>query len=113
MLAEKVRRATAIGAWTGAICGTLVGASIAFSGPLAVLLVNAFGIDPAALNVDLVLKTDTATGQQWTIAEQDPISFQWVGPVAMAVSITVGYLVSRLTWRPTERQAASSGSVHK
>ncbi len=88
-----VRRATAAAAWTGAICGTITAVTIAFSGPLVYLLHTRFGVDPAAFGVELITRTDPATGETWTTAE-DPISFQWIGPVALAVNILSGLLVS-------------------
>ena len=65
-----VPRATPKGVWIGAICGTATAGLIAFSGPI-------FGVDPE-------------TGG-------DPISFQWIGPMALVVNIFVGWAVSRWT----------------
>ena len=55
------------GVWAGAILGTASAVLIAFSGPI-------FGVDPQ-------------TGL-------DPISFQWIGPVALLVNIAAGSVVS-------------------
>jgi solute:Na+ symporter, SSS family len=86
-----VRRASPIGVWVGAICGTVTAAAIAFSGPLVAALHAHFGVDPALFGVELLTQTDPATGQTWETAE-DPISFQWIGPVALAVNLLTGYL---------------------
>jgi hypothetical protein len=55
-------------------------------------------IDPATFGVELITKTEKATGNQWVTAE-DPISFQWIGPAAILVNISVGTLVSWLLSR--------------
>jgi SSS family solute:Na+ symporter len=55
------------GVWAGAIAGTLAGGLIAFSGPI-------FGNDP--------------------VTGTDPISFQWIAPVTLAVNLVVGLTVS-------------------
>ncbi|MBL4712480.1 MAG: hypothetical protein JKX75_08300, partial [Gammaproteobacteria bacterium] len=73
----------------------IVAALIAFSGPLVYFLHTQFGIEPASLNSALIIKTDAATGTTWTSCE-DPISFQWIGPVALLVSITVGLVAAQL-----------------
>ncbi len=93
-----VRRATPLGVWFGAICGTLTAAVIAFSGPLVYLLYVWLDIDPATFGVELITKTDAATGAMWTTAK-DPISFQWIGPVALVVNIAAGTLASMLLSR--------------
>jgi len=91
-----IRRVTARDVWIATICGTTAAVCVAFSGPLVVLLVNLFGIDPALFNVELVEKMDPATGQSWLVTNKDPISFQWISPVALVVTISVGYLASVL-----------------
>jgi SSS family solute:Na+ symporter len=92
-LAFFVPRATPLGVWMGAVFGTATAAAIAFSGPLVVLLNSWFGVDPAWFGVQLVSMTDPVTGRQYWMAD-DPVSFQWIGPVAFLVNITVGTLVS-------------------
>lgn len=88
------KRSTPLGVWVGAICGTLTAAAIAFSGPLVYLLHTAFGVDPASFGVKIVPRTDAA-GESWNTCE-DPVSFQWIGPVALAVNIGTGIIVSRV-----------------
>jgi SSS family solute:Na+ symporter len=90
-----VRRTTPLGVWIGAICGTLTAAVIAFSGPLVYLLYVWFDMDPSTFGVELITKTDPTTGATWTTAK-DPISFQWIGPVALVVNIVVGTLASMI-----------------
>ena len=82
-----------VGAWAGAVCGTITAALIAFSGPLVVLL-SKLNVDPATFGVELIKQTDPGSGAQWLEASEDPISFQWIGPVAIVVNIAVGTLVS-------------------
>ena len=90
-----VRRASAVGVWIGAIFGTITAAAIAFSGPLVYFLYVQFGVDPARFGVELITRIDQATGATWMTA-QDPISYQYIGPVALAVNIVVGYIACRL-----------------
>jgi hypothetical protein len=49
------------------------------------------GLDPASLGVELIMKSDPVSGQTWMTAE-DPISFQWIGPVALAVNLFTGFV---------------------
>ena len=70
--ARFVPFATPIGAAAGAICGVVTATLIAFSGPI-------FGMD-------------FSTGEML-----DPVSFMWISPAALFVSITVGTAVSLLT----------------
>ncbi len=90
-----VKRATPAGVCIGALFGTLTAAAIAFSGPLVYLLHAHAGVDPASFGVELISKTDPVTGDTWMTAE-DPISFQWIGPVALAVNLITGYVASLL-----------------
>ena len=89
------KRSTTRGVWIGAICGTLTAVAIAFSGPLVYLLHTQFGVEPATLGVEIITRTDSATGESWKTCE-DPISFQWISPVALAVNLSIGCLVSIL-----------------
>ena len=90
-----VTRATPSGVWIGAFFGTLTAAAIAFSGPLVYLLYARFDVDPASFGVELITSTDPVTGQTWMTAE-DPISFQWIGPLALLVNILTGWAASWL-----------------
>ncbi|NNE91274.1 MAG: sodium/solute symporter [Verrucomicrobiales bacterium] len=92
------KRATPAGVWVGWFCGTTVAASIAFSGPIVTLLATKFGVDPATFGVALETVTDSKTGEEVTRAP-DPVSFQWIGPAALVVNLSVGWLVSLLTGR--------------
>lgn len=91
-----VKRATPIGAWAGTLCGIAAAVAVAFSGPLVAFLHFQFGVDPATFNVELLTRTDPATGEEWTVAE-DPISFQYMGPISIVVDLVVGTLVSYVT----------------
>jgi SSS family solute:Na+ symporter len=72
------KKARPAGVWAGAVCGVGSATLIAFSGPI-------FG-------------ADRETGL-------DPVSFQWISPVALIVNIAVGMLVNRLL--PSRRPAQS------
>lgn len=68
----------AAGVWAGAIAGTTVAILAAFSGPI-------FGFDPES--------------------GLDPISFQWITPLAMTTNLIVGMLVSLVTaWPQKQKQ---------
>lgn len=86
-------RTTRLGAWMGTICGVATAAAIAFSGPLVYLLHLKLGIDPIQFGVSVIDVTDPVSGDQWQTAE-DPISFQWIGPLALMVNLAVGIGVS-------------------
>lgn len=101
------------GVWAGAVCGTLTAAVIAFSGPLALYLTVHWGVDPDVFGVPL--RSDLHWGvpdmlgvplgidpQRGELSMADPISFQYIGPVALAVDVLVGLLVSLL---PVGRRA--------
>ena len=88
-----MRRVTARGVWIATICGTTAAFCVAFSGPLVVLLVNVLGIDPGLFNVELITKTDPASGHSWTVTNKDPISFQWISPVALVVTLGIGWMM--------------------
>jgi len=87
------------GVWAGTICGVLVGALVAFSGPLVTLLELQFGIPAETFGVELLTRVDSVTGVE-TVMAQDPISFQWIGPLALGVDVAVGMAVS---WRLAKR----------
>ncbi|MGD9857780.1 MAG: sodium/solute symporter [Planctomycetaceae bacterium] len=67
--------ATPLGAWVGTICGITAAVLVGFSGPI-------FGMVPGT--------------------NLDPISFQWIAPIAVTVNIAAGCLASLLL--PTGRR---------
>lgn len=71
--------------------GANAAAAIAFFGPLVYLLYVWLDIAPSMFGVEPITKTDAATGAMWTTAK-DPISSQWIDPVALVVNIVVGTL---------------------
>ena len=104
-----VRWAKPLGVWIGAVFGVTTAAAIAFSGPLVVFLATQCGVDPGWFGVELLTHIDPATGIETTttavremnaetglaeLVRRDPVSFQWIGPVALVVNISVGMLVS-------------------
>ena len=76
--------------WAGVISGTVTAVVIAFSGPLTYLLFDQFGIKPEVFGTELIEITDKVTGEIRSSCN-DPISFQWISPMALAVNIAVGY----------------------
>ena len=69
---------------------------ISFSGPFVAFLATRFDVDPAVFGVQLITMTDPVTGGQWITAD-DPISFQWIGPMALAVTMVTGTVACWLT----------------
>lgn len=98
-----------LGVWAGAIAGTGTAAIIAFSGPLVVLL-DGWGINPATFGATIQTKTDPVTGAVSRFAE-DPISFQWIAPLAIAANLAVGCTVSLLLPRPQATPAPEADEV--
>ena len=98
-----VKRSTPAGVWIGAFFGTVTAAAIAFSGPLVYQLHVWFDIDPSSFGVGLLQMTDKISGETWETAE-DPISFQWIGPVALAVNLLTGTIASLLLPRRERRE---------
>jgi len=111
-----VRWAKPLGVWIGAAFGVTTAAAIAFSGPLVVFLATQFDVDPGWFGVELMTHIDPDTAVETTTTavremnaetgvlepvRRDPISFQWIGPVALVVNISVGMLVS--WFLPTRR----------
>jgi len=92
-----------IGAWAGTLCGAIAATAIAFSGPLVVVLAQHCGVDPAVFNVGLITNIDAVTGAEYVTAP-DPVSFQWMAPVALATAIVTGTVVSLIGPGETVRQ---------
>jgi Na+/proline symporter len=89
--------------WAGVISGTATAVVIAFSGPLAYLMFVRFGIAPEVFGTELIEITDKVTGELRKSCN-DPISFQWISPMALAVNIAVGYAgcwIGNLARRPS------------
>jgi len=95
--------ATTVGVWAGSICGVIVAIVVAFSGPLVTYLAVKHNVDPAIFGTELISKIDPETHQEYQIA-LDPISFQWIAFLTLVANLSVGTLVSRLTYR--EKPAA-------
>ncbi|MDA1016361.1 MAG: sodium-coupled permease [Planctomycetota bacterium] len=95
------------GVIAGAICGTLTAVVIGFSGPIVMLLDTKFDIPVERFGVVWELKSsvvETANGpvtEYWQTV-QDPISFQWIGVLALLVNILVGSAVS---WAIARRES--------
>ena len=92
-----------MGVWAGALCGTVVAVATAFSGPLVTWLELQWGIEAANFGVEIQLAMDPVTGKQEYVT-QDPVSFQWIGPLALAANLAVGTSIS---W------VMSRGRVHE
>jgi len=86
------------GVWVGAVCGIATASLLAFSGPIVQWLVINYGVDPATFGTEWVLRKNQETGVMEDMIV-DPVSFQWIGPVALCVNLLAGTLVSRLLCR--------------
>ena len=100
-----VRFASPVGVWIGTICSITTAVLIAFSGPIAKVLAVNLDVDPAMFGAEWIVMLDEPTGEIVTVVEStgailktvpDPISFQWIGPAALVVNITVGCIASKL-----------------
>lgn len=96
-----------IGVWIGAVCGTATAAAVAFSGPFLLLLAR-WGIDPDWCGVSMADLHDPVTG-----GIRDPISFQWIAPLAILVNLSTGCIASLIAvacgvQRPNIATGASS-----
>ena len=88
-----MRRSSPLSAWIGAVLGIVTAVLIAFSGPIVYWLHTQCGVDPAIFNVELINEFNPATSRKFTTCE-DPISFQWIGPMSLLVSLLAGWLAS-------------------
>ena len=98
-----MRKVGTVGAWIGAVVGTMVAACISFSGPLVYYLHTHFGIDPAIFDVKIIEATNAATGLSYSTCE-DPISFQYIGPVSLVAGIGAGALAGWIWPRHDQRK---------
>lgn len=83
------------GVWVGAFFGTLTAAIVAFCGPIVLGLHLAFDVNPESFGTVLKSTLDETTGMT-TLSCPDPISFQWIAPLAVLVNIAAGCLASKL-----------------
>jgi len=81
------------GVWIGTVCGIAVGLILGFSGALVVFLADHFQVDPAVFGTEIVTALDPETNKEVRSAV-DPVSFQWIGPATLAVSLGVGTAIS-------------------
>lgn len=77
------------GTLIGAFFGTLAAVLVAFGGPLVLAAHLFLGIDPAMFGSELIETLDEATGQT-VLSCPDPISFQWIAPIAITINIVAG-----------------------
>ena len=81
--------------WLGTIVGTATAVMIAFSGPLTYLVFDQFGINPEVFGTEFIELKVKVTGEMRTSCN-DPISFQWISPLALAVTMIVGWVGCRI-----------------
>ncbi len=106
-----IRFSHPIGVWLGTLVGLTTAILIAFSGPVVLYLNQAYQIDPALFGTEILVKTNPVTQQQ-TLTAIDPISFLWIGPVALAFNLLTGITVSWILNRKAARVESEEISVH-
>ncbi len=111
-----VRCARPAGVWIGAICGIATAAVVAYSAAIVIFLWTTFQIDPAIFGVSILPYLDLEGIKHLAVVNPlvldhekpvDPISFQWIGPIALAVNIFTGWTVSWLLTRCNPSARAS------
>jgi len=83
------------GVWIGMILGMTTALLLAFSGAVVFFLHEQYGIDPAIFGTEIITKIDPLTHIEYRLAN-DPISFQWIGPVALTVNIAGGLIACKI-----------------
>ncbi len=90
-----VRSPRPAGVWIGMILGIATALILAFSGAVVFFLHEKLGIDPAMFGTEIITKIDPVTNQEYRLAN-DPISFLWIGPVALTVNIASGLIACKI-----------------
>lgn len=90
-----VRFARPLGVWIGMILGISTALILAFSGAIVFFLYENAGIDPATFGTEIVTKIDPVTNLEYQFAN-DPVSFLWIGPVALFVNIVSGLIACKV-----------------
>ena len=94
-----IPKAKPLGVWIGSLVGFAVAVLIAFSGPIVYWLHMRWNVPLETFGVELLPSGQSA---------QDPISFQWIGPVTLIADLTVGTLVSWMLARRDKTIAVSA-----
>jgi SSS family solute:Na+ symporter len=99
-----------VAVWIATFLGIMTAAVIAFSGLLVTWLDLYWGIKAETFGVSLQDKVDEVTGEISLLAP-DPISFQWIGPAALLVTVVVGVGLSWMLSRTktSSRSGESAG----
>lgn len=105
-----VRFSNAPGVWIATIVGVVTAIVIAFSGPIVTWLALNWDVQPENFGVSLEWRTDPETQTRYQMAP-DPISFQWIGPIALTVNLLVGLVACWLLQKPTKDQVESASNV--
>ncbi|MEO2012295.1 MAG: sodium-coupled permease [Pirellulaceae bacterium] len=87
------KRVHAAGVWAGTIVGTLTATVIAFGGQICYSLHMRYGFDPSVVGSEIEQRMDALTGIPYE-ACTDPISFQWIGPLALVANLAVGTIIN-------------------
>ena len=88
-------RVHAVGVWAGTIVGIITATLVAFGGQMCHALYLNYGFNPGVVGSEVVSRTDALTGIPYEICT-DPISFQWIGPIALVANLAVGTIINHM-----------------
>ncbi len=102
--------ASTVGVWIGAVCGIITAVTVAFSGPLVLMMHSMWGVDPASFGTTLIETVNETTGE--TIRRcPDPISFQWISTLTLIVNVVTGSVASLIFPRSVKETPDSPATV--
>ena len=89
------KRVHVVGVWAGTIVGTITAIVIAFGGQICHYLYLNYAFDPSVVGSFIEQRMDDLTGIPYE-ACTDPVSFQWIGPLALLANLAVGMTINYL-----------------
>ncbi|MFP6575382.1 MAG: sodium-coupled permease [Pirellulaceae bacterium] len=98
------KRVHFVGVWVGTIVGTITAIVIAFGGQICHYLYLNHAFDPTVVGSVIEQRMEDLTGIPYE-ACTDPVSFQWIGPLALLANLTVGMTINYLLASPREASA--------
>jgi SSS family solute:Na+ symporter len=98
------KRVHFVGVWVGTIVGTITAIVIAFGGQICHYLYLNYAFDPTVVGSVIEQRMEDLTGIPYE-ACTDPVSFQWIGPLALLANLAVGMTINYLLAGPREASA--------
>ena len=89
------KRVHVVGVWAGTIVGTITAIVIAFGGQICHYFYLNYAFDPTVVGSFIEQRMDDLTGIPYE-ACTDPVSFQWIGPLALVANLAVGMTINYL-----------------